>query len=134
MAEKIIVYEKPTWSTCRNLAEAFRENGIEYKQVNYYIEELTEDKLRELLKKADLTAFEVLRKKEPVYKQLNINEETSPDEIIRLIVENPNLLQRPIVEVGNRAVLARPIERALELIKNVWIFLWDPNRLPECDF
>jgi arsenate reductase len=69
-----------------------------------------------LLRKANLSPFEALRKKEPFFKKLNITEETPADEIIKLIIENPNLLQRPIVEVGNRAVLARPIEKALELI------------------
>ena len=118
MTDKITVYEKPTWTTCRNLAEAFRENGIEYERVNYYIDELTEEKLRRLLTKANLSPFEVLRRTEPIFKELNITQETPPEEIIKLIVENPNLLQRPIVEVGDRAVLARPIERALELIKN----------------
>lgn len=117
MAEKITVYEKPTCTTCRNLAELLRANGIEYEQVNYYIEALSEEKLRELLKKANLSPIDVVRKKEPLYKQLNISEAMPPDEVIRLIIENPNLLQRPIVEVGKRAVLARPVERALELIR-----------------
>jgi len=96
----------------------FRENDINYEKVNYFIDELSEEKLRDLLRKMNLSPFDVLRKKEPVYKELNISENTSPDEIIKLIVRNPNLLQRPIVEVGEKAVLARPIEKALELIKN----------------
>jgi arsenate reductase (glutaredoxin) len=96
----------------------FRENDIDYERVNYYIEELSEEKLRDLLKKMNISPFDVLRKKEPVYKELNISEKTSPDEIVKLIIEHPNLLQRPIVEVGDKAVLARPIEKALELIKN----------------
>ena len=118
MAEKITVYEKPTWTTCRNLAQLFRENDIDYEKVNYYIDEMTEEKLRDLLKKANLSPFEVLRKKEPIYREMNITEETPPDEIIKLIIENPNLLQRPIVEVGDKAVLARPIEKAIELINS----------------
>jgi arsenate reductase len=56
----------------------------------------------------------VLRKGEA--KELNITAETPPDKIIRMIIENPNLLQRPIVEVGDKAVLARPVEKALDLI------------------
>ena len=95
----------------------FRENNIDYENVNYFAEELTEEKLRDLLKKANLSPFDVLRRKEPIFKELNLTEETAPDEIIKLIVENPALLQRPIVEVGDKAVLARPIEKALELIK-----------------
>ena len=118
MSEKITVYEKPTCTTCRNLAELLKENGIGYERVNYYIEPLSEEKLRALLKKANLSPIDVVRKKEPLYKELNITENTPPDEIVKLIIENPNLLQRPIVEVGSRAVLARPIEKALVLIKN----------------
>ncbi len=117
MSEKIIVCEKPTWTTCRNLATLFRENNIDFEKVNYFSSEMTEDKLRELLKKANLAPFDVLRKGEKVYKELNLSAETSPDEIIKAIIENPNLLQRPIVEVGDKAVLARPIEKVTELIK-----------------
>ena len=102
---------------CRNLAKLFRENNIEFEQVNYFIEPLTEEKLRELLKKANLSAFDVVRKNETVYKDLKMSEVKDEDELIKLIVENPIILQRPIVEVGERAVWARPVEKVLELIK-----------------
>jgi arsenate reductase (glutaredoxin) len=95
----------------------FRENDIDFARVNYFVEPLSEAKLRDLLRKANLAPKDVLRKKEPVYKELGISDETPPDEIIRLIVEHPSLLQRPIVEVGERAILARPAEKALDLIK-----------------
>lgn len=117
MSDKITVYEKPTCTTCRNLSELFRANGVEYERVNYFIDALTEKDLRALLKKANLAPFDVLRAKEPLAKELNLTAETAPDEIVKAIVENPSLLERPIVEVGSRAVLARPVERALELIK-----------------
>ena len=80
------------------------------------MDELTEDKLRSLLGKLRVTPFEILRKKELIFKEAGITEETSPDEIIKLIVEHPSLLQRPIVENGEKAVLARPIEKAIDLI------------------
>jgi arsenate reductase len=118
MSQKITVYEKPTCTTCRNLAQLFRENGIDYEKVNYFIDELTEEKLRDLLKKANVSPYDVLRKREQIFKELNILEETAPDEIVKLIVKNPTLLQRPIVEVDDRAVLARPIEKALDLLNS----------------
>ena len=118
MSKKITVYEKPTWTTCRNLAQLFRENNIDYEKVNYFTSELTEEKLRDLLKKTNLEPFEVLRKGEKIYKELGLSPETPPDEIIKLIVSNPSLLQRPIVEVGEKAVLARPIEKAIGLINS----------------
>jgi arsenate reductase len=118
MSEKITVYEKPTCTTCRNLANLLRENGVDYDKVNYFIEPLSEEKLRELLAKANLSPFDVVRKNEAVYKELKVSEVKDADELIKIIVENPGILQRPIVEVGEKAVLARPVEKALELIKN----------------
>ncbi len=98
------------------MANAFRENGVEFEQVNYFTQELSEDKLRDLLKKANLEPSQVLRKREKIYKELNLSEETDSDKLIKLIIENPILLERPIVEIGDKAVLARPIEKAIELI------------------
>ena len=119
MSEEITVYEKPTCTTCRKLADLFTENGIDFKRVNYFVEPLTEAKLKTLLKKTGLKPYEVVRQAEPTVKELGITVETSDADVIRAIVENPSILQRPIVEVGDRAVLARPVEKALELIGKV---------------
>lgn len=60
---------------------------------------------------------ELLRTGEPVYKELGLGQrELSDDEIIRLMAEHPDLIQRPIVERGDRAVLGRPTERIKELL------------------
>lgn len=116
MSEKITVYEKPTCTTCRKLNKLFEENGVDYEKVNYFIEPLTEEKLSELLKKANLSAFDAVRKNEAEYKDLKIKNVTVEKELIGLIVENPNLLQRPFVEIGERAILARPVEKISEIL------------------
>ena len=67
--------------------------------------------------KMGLSPFEVLRKGEQQAKDLGLTAESPPGDIIRSIVQYPALLQRPIVEVGDRAILARPAEKALELVK-----------------
>jgi len=113
---KITVYEKPTWTTCRNLATLFRENGIDFEQVNYFVEPLTAKVITDLLKKLKIPAFGLLRTKEKEFKELGFDEKTPEDAIIDAIVRNPGLLNRPIVVVGDKAVVARPIEKALELI------------------
>jgi len=118
MKEKITVYEKPTCTTCRKLSKLFEENGVDFAKVNYFIEPLSTEKLRGLLRKANLSAFDVLRKNEPEYKALKVSEIGDEEKLVELIAENPSLLQRPIVEVGEKAVLARPVEKALELLKN----------------
>ena len=111
---EVRVYEKPTCTTCRRLAELLTERGVDFERVNYHVEPLSEEEIRALLTKARVGPREVLRKREPEYEQLSGDE--SDDELIALMVEHPALLQRPIVEVGDRAVLARPPERVLDLL------------------
>jgi arsenate reductase len=113
---KITVYEKPTCTTCRNLNKLFIENGVDWDKVNYFIEPFTEAKLKNLLKKTRMRPYEVLRRGEPDFKGLGITADTPDGEVIKAMVAHPSIIQRPIVEVGDKAVLARPIEKALELI------------------
>jgi arsenate reductase len=70
-----------------------------------------------LIGKTGLRPYDVLRKGEAAVKELGITPDTSDDKVIAAMVENPGMIQRPIVEVGDRAVLARPIDKALEIIK-----------------
>ena len=94
-----------------------RESGIPFEKVNYYVEPLSKKKLTELVRKLNLKPRELLRKSEPIYKELGLaNRELSDSELIALMVEHPDLLQRPIVERGDRAVLGRPTENVKELL------------------
>jgi len=116
MQKKITVYEKPTCTTCRKLKKLFEANGIDWTKVNYFIEPFDEQKLTSLLNKTGLRPFEVLRRNEPEYKLAGINKDSADNEVIAAMVKFPAIIQRPIVEVGDKAVLARPIEKALEII------------------
>jgi arsenate reductase len=94
-----------------------RESGVAFEKVNYYVEPLSKKKLTELVRKMGIKPRELLRKTEPVYKELGLaNREVSDSELIALMVEHPDLLQRPIVERGDRAVLGRPTENVKELL------------------
>ena len=94
-----------------------RESGVPFDKVNYYVEPLSKKKLTELVRKLGLKPRELLRKSEPVYKELGLaNGEFSDSELIALMVEHPDLLQRPIVERGDRAVLGRPTENVKALL------------------
>ncbi|HJP91293.1 MAG TPA: ArsC/Spx/MgsR family protein [Pyrinomonadaceae bacterium] len=94
-----------------------RESGIPFEKINYYVEPLSRKKLTELVRKLNMKPRDLLRKSEPIYKELGLaNGEFSDSELIDLMIEHPDLLQRPIVERGDRAVLGRPVENVKELL------------------
>ncbi|HEV2061440.1 MAG TPA: ArsC/Spx/MgsR family protein [Solirubrobacteraceae bacterium] len=114
----LTVYEKRTCTTCRKLAALLAERGIDFDRVEYHVEGLPEDKLRDLLRKGGMRPADVLRRREPLVAELALGGDDLPDddELIRLMAEHPEIVQRPIVERGDRAVLARPVERVLDLL------------------
>ncbi len=118
MRPELTVYEKRTCSACRRLSELLNERGIEVERVEYHVEGLSEDEIRGLLTKAGVGPREVLRTSEPLVVELSLNDPTgvSDDELIAHMAEHPQLLQRPIVVRGDRAVLTRPVERVLDLL------------------
>ena len=112
-----MVYEKRTCTTCKNLALLLEERGIDFDRVDYHVEPLSEGEIRELVGKTGRPARELFRTREPVYGELGLAErEADDDDAIRLMAEHPQLMQRPVVVRGDRAVLARPVERVLELL------------------
>ena len=116
MSDQITVYEKPTCTKCREMDRFLRESGVDFNKVNYYLEPLNEKRLRELIKKMGIAPRELLRTSESIYRELEIGKkDLSDDEIIALMVEHPDLMQRPIVERGDRAVLGRPTENVKDL-------------------
>jgi arsenate reductase len=116
-SDNITVYEKPTCTKCRQMNSFLVEQGIDFTKINYYIEPLSEEKLRELLRKMQLPPRDLLRPSEQLYRELELGEKDfSDDEIIALMAKHPDLIQRPIVERGDRAVLGRPTENVKELL------------------
>jgi arsenate reductase len=113
----LTVYEKPTCSTCRKLRELLNDRGVGFESVDYHVTGIEESELRELLRKMGSTPREILRTREPLVKELGLDRpEVSDDELVAQMVAHPALVQRPIVVHGDRALLARPIERVLELL------------------
>ncbi len=121
MKGEITIYEKPTCSTCRQAATLLKEMGLDFDKVNYYVEPLSGPKIKELIGKMGISAKDLLRTKEALYRELGLaKSEHSDAELIELMVQHPELMQRPIVERGSRAVLGRPVE-------NIRSFLSESN-------
>ena len=114
---KITVYQKPTCTTCRQVYVALTESGVDFDAVNYYTDPISKAKLVELLKKMGISARELLRTKEDIYNELKLSEKQLSEEgLIDLMAKHPDLIQRPIVEKGNKAILARPADRLKEIL------------------
>ena len=118
MTDNITVYEKPTCTKCREMDRFLRESSVDFSKVNYYLEPLSEKKLRELIRKMGIKPRELLRTSEPIYRELGLGKKDFSDaEIIALMAKHPDLIQRPIVERGDRAVLGRPTENVKALLR-----------------
>jgi len=114
---KLTIYQKPTCSTCRQAIQILKDSGTPFTAVNYYEQRFTKPQLKALLKKAGLSPREILRTKEDLYKELNVAKAAlSDDALIDLMVEHPDLIQRPIIERGDRVVLGRPVDRVKEVL------------------
>jgi len=114
---RITLYQKPTCTTCRKVYAALKDSGVDFESVNYYINPIPKTKIKSLLSKMKMLATEILRKGEEVYKELGLaKRKISQEEAVDLMAKYPDLIQRPILEKGNKAVLARPAERLREIL------------------
>jgi arsenate reductase len=117
MSDKITVYEKPTCTKCREMDRFLRESSVDFSKINYYLKPISEKKLRELIKKMGIKPRELLRTSESIYRELGLGKKDfSDDEIVSLMAKHPDLIQRPIVARGDRAVLGRPTDNVKSLL------------------
>jgi arsenate reductase len=113
----ITIYHKPTCTTCRQAVQLLKDSGTPFTAVNYYERPFTKTQLTTLLKKAGLSPKDVLRTKEDLYHELGLaKKQLTDDELLDLMVKHPDLIQRPIVETGDRAMLARPADSIKKLL------------------
>ncbi len=106
----IEILHNPRCSKSRAGLKYLEDKGIEPEVIKYLDEPLTPDELSEILEKLDLHPLDVIRKGEEVYKTEFADKELSDEEWILAMLEYPQLLERPIVINGEKAVIARPVE------------------------
>ncbi|MCZ6605640.1 MAG: arsenate reductase (glutaredoxin) [Alphaproteobacteria bacterium] len=115
--ESVEIYYNPKCSKCRQVLQLLRDRGIEPEIIEYLVDPPDQREMELLLERLEMEPREVMRTKEPAYKELGLNDATlSRESLIRAMVENPILIERPIVVVGNRICIGRPPENVLKLL------------------
>lgn len=103
-------------SKSRCTLDILKEKGQEPQVVEYLKTPPTAADLKAILQKLNLRPEELVRKGEKLYKEKFAGKTYSDDEWIRIMAENPSLIERPIVVKGDRAVIGRPPEKVLEIL------------------
>lgn len=110
-------FHNPRCQKSREALQILEDAGRSPRIMLYLDTPLTVQDLKSVLKKLGISAFDLVRKDESLYKEKFKGKLFSEDEWVKVMVENPKLIQRPIAIMDDKAVIGRPPERVLELIK-----------------
>ena len=112
-----IIYNNPRCSKSRQTLEILDQHDLETEIVLYLDNPPSAEEIVSILNKLELNPRDILRKGEDVYKELNLkNDKLTNKDLINFMVENPKLIERPIVIRGDKAVIGRPPENVLSLV------------------
>ncbi|WP_299008289.1 arsenate reductase (glutaredoxin) [uncultured Tenacibaculum sp.] len=112
----IKIYHNPRCSKSRQSLEILENSGKEFKTVKYLDTIPSEEELKGVISLLNISPIDLVRKNEKIWKEEYKGKELSDAEIIKAMVENPKLIERPIVINGNKAVVGRPPENIKEII------------------
>ena len=113
---RVLVYHNGECSKCRELTEILNSKEVEVNYKFYLHEPLTAEELKGLLVKLQLKAGDIVRRSEPLFMEQFEGRDMTEDQWIKAIIDDPILLQRPIVVKEDKAVIARPPEKVLEIL------------------
>lgn len=112
----IKIYHNTRCSKSRSGLEILEKSGKDFEVVKYLEDVPTAEGLKDIIKLLGIKPIELVRKGESIWKDSFKNKDLSDAEIITAMVENPKLIERPIVINGYKAVIGRPPELILEII------------------
>lgn len=112
----IRIWHNPRCSKSRATLTILEENGVTPIEVKYLETPPSKADIVDTLAALNMKAKDIVRKGEAVYKSLNLSTESTDEEILDALAENPILIERPIVISGDRAVIGRPPENVLSLL------------------
>jgi len=114
--QNVKIWHNPRCSKSRAVAALLEEKGVEAEVVKYLDNPPTKEELKILLSQLGMSARELMRTKEDIYNELDLENEIDEEKLIEAMVANPKLIERPIVIKDGKAVIGRPIENVVELL------------------
>lgn len=115
--QNIQIWHNPKCSKSRAAMQLLENKNIDANVVKYLEQTPTKEQLKDVLSKLKISAKELLRTGEDIYKELKLKEIDDEDKLIDFMIEHPILIERPIIIKGENAVIARPIENLEDLLK-----------------
>jgi arsenate reductase len=112
----ITIYHNPRCGKSRGALALLEEKGVHPHIIEYLKTPPTKEELRSIVKKLGMKPGQIVRKGEEVFKEKFAGKTLSDEQLLEALVKNPILIERPIVVVGDRAVIGRPPENVLELL------------------
>jgi arsenate reductase len=112
----LLIYHNPRCRKSREGLAILENSGKEFEIVKYLVDVPLEKELAEIIKLLGIEPIQLVRKTEKIWKENYKGKELSDSEIIKAMVQNPKLIERPIIINRNKAVIGRPPENILELL------------------
>ncbi len=113
----IKIYHNPRCSKSRQTLQLLEENGVQPEIIEYLKNSPSKDELISVLNSLGLSPRDLMRKGESIYKELNLkNNELSDEQLVNAMLENPILIERPIVLANGKAAIGRPPESVLDIL------------------
>lgn len=112
----IQIYHNPRCGKSRNCLAFIKESKKEFEIINYLEQTPSFDELSSLIEKLNLEPIQLVRTKEKIWIENFKNKQMSDNEIIQAMVSNPILIERPIVVIGNKAIIGRELDKVENFI------------------
>ena len=111
------IYHNSRCRKSREALEILRTKNIEFEIIEYLKDNLTKNQLKNLIKKLGIKPINLVRKNEQIWKENFKNKKLTSDEIIQILSDNPKLIERPIAELNDKAIIGRPPENIINLLQ-----------------
>lgn len=114
---KVQIIHKPACSTSRGALQILEENGVEHEILLYLTKKLTVKKIESIIRKLGVNPTDLIRKKETLYQEQFADKNLTEAEWIQVLADNPSLIERPILIKGNKAIIARPLDKIYAFLR-----------------